>query len=204
MREILLIGAFHEMIELCEDAGFRIKGIIDNNIEGEYMGYPIIGKDKDAEKLYEDYSQCAVVIAPDEPHIRKELVALYQSIGFGFVTVIHPKATISRSAKVGEGTVIQQGVNISANTTVGCFCKLNTNCNVMHDNMVSDFVTIAPDAVLLGYVNVGKLSYIGANSTILPKCKIGDMVMVGAGAVVTKDVDNSLIVLGVPARTLTK
>lgn len=200
MKDIILVGGFHEMIELCEDSGFNIIGIIDNEITGEYWGYPVIGTDKEVSAIYYRFPNCPVVIAPDAPHLRKKLVELYRTAGFEFATIISPKANISHSAKIGMGTVIQSGVNVSTATTIGNFVKLNTNANVMHDNVVGDFVTIAPNAVLLGYVEVGNNAYIGANSTILPNLSIGTGSTVGAGAVVTKDVDINIIVKGIPAK----
>lgn len=202
MKDIILVGGFHEMIELCEDAGLNIIGIIDNDLSGEYYGYPIIGTDNDAIVLYKQYPNCQIVITPDSPRLRKKLVALYRSAGFSFATIKHPSATVSRYATIGEGTVIQRGVNVSANTKIGNFCKLNTSCNVMHDNAIGDYVTIGPNAVLLGYVAIGEQSYIGANSTLLPKICIGEQSTVGAGAVVTKSVQSNLVVAGVPAKEL--
>lgn len=204
MKEIILVGGFHEMIELCENAGFNILGIIDNELIGEYYGYPVIGTDNDAAFLYKKYPNCQVVITPDSPRLRKKLVDHYRSVGFSFATIIHPAASISRFASIGEGTVVQQGVNVSSNSKIGDFCKLNTGCNIMHDNTIGEYTTIAPNAVLLGYVSVGELSYIGANSTILPKISIGELSIVGAGAVVTKSVKPNLVVAGVPAKVLAK
>jgi sugar O-acyltransferase (sialic acid O-acetyltransferase NeuD family) len=204
MKEIILVGGFHEMIELCEDAGYNIIGIIDNDLKGEYYGYPIIGTDADAITIYQQHPNSQVVITPDSPRLRKKLVGVYHSAGFTFATVVHPTASISRFAQIGEGTVIQRGVNVSANTIIGSFCKLNTFCNVMHDNLIGDYATIAPNAVLLGYVTVGEQGYIGANSTILPKCSIGDCSVVGAGAVVTKSIQHNMVVAGVPAKQLSK
>lgn len=204
MKELIMVGGFHEMIELCEDAGFIIIGIIDNYLTGEYYGYPVLGTDNDAIAIYQQHPNSQVVITPDSPRLRKKLVEVYRSAGFTFATIVHPTASISRSAQISEGVVVQRGVNISANTKIGRFCKLNTNCNVMHDNLICDYATIAPNAVLLGYVNVGEQGYIGANSTILPKCSIGDCSVVGAGAVVTKSVQPNMVVAGVPAKQLSK
>ena len=200
MKDVILVGAFHEMVELCEDCGVRVVGIIDNNLTGSFLGIPIIGTDNDAARLYQEYSHCKLVITPDFPKVREKLFHLYSQTGFEFATIISPKATISRSAKIGRGTVIQSGVNVSAATTIGNFVKLNTNANVMHDNVVGDFSTIAPNAVLLGYVNIEKSTYIGANSTVLPHISVGEGALVGAGAVVTKNIDAKKIVKGVPAR----
>lgn len=199
-KRIIIVGAFHEMIELCEDCGLEIVGIIDNQQIGDYYGCPILGTDEDAEQLFREYSDCCVVLTPDLPKVREKLHELYSQIGFQFATVISPKAIISRNAKIGKGTVIQACVNVSAGSTIGDFVKLNTYANIMHDDVVGNYATIAPNAVLLGYVHVEESSYIGANSTILPHIKIGGGSIVGAGAVVTKDVKNNVIVKGVPAR----
>lgn len=204
MNDIILVGGFHEMIEFCEDAGYNIIGIIDNNLVENYLGYPILGTDSDASAIYNRYPCSSLVIVPDEPLIREKLVNLYRSVGFTFATLIHPSATISRFATIGEGTIVQRGVNVSANTKIGGFCKLNTNSNVMHDSTIADFVTIAPSAVLLGHVAVGDFAYIGANSTVLPHCSIGECTTVGAGAVVTKNIPSNSVVVGVPAGNLKK
>jgi acetyltransferase-like isoleucine patch superfamily enzyme len=74
----------------------------------------------------------------------------------------------------------------------------------MHNSVIGDFVTIAPNAVILGNVNIGYCSYIGSNSTILPDINIGNNVIIGAGAVVTKDVPDNKIMVGNPGRELKK
>ena len=199
-KKVILVGAFHEIIELCELCNYTIIGIIDNNISGEYYGYKILGSDSDAPNLYEQYSNCKLIITPDQPVIRKKIVTYYSKIGYTFETLISPNAFVSKYAILGEGCVVQSGVNISAGCEISNFVKLNVNSNVMHDNIIGDFVTIAPNTVLLGYVSIGEMSYIGANSTILPRIQIGKSSCVGAGAVVTRDVIDGVIVKGIPAK----
>lgn len=199
-KEIILVGGFHEMIELCEKAGFIIKGIIDGYLKDSYFGYPVIGSDEDAEKLFPEYGKYKIVLSPDSPKVRAKLEQLYSAIGYDYATVISPNATISKFATIGKGTVVQDFVNVSAGTKIGSFVKLNTYCNVMHDNIVGDFSTIAPNAVSLGRITIGESSYIGANATILPGLVIGDGATVGAGAVVTKNIAYNIIVKGNPAK----
>ena len=198
--DVIIVGGFHEVIELCEECGFNVVGIIDNELIGTYYGVPVIGKDDDAKQLFPQYCRCKVVITPDSPRIREKLVYLYKTIGYEFATVISLHTHISKYAEIGEGTIIQSGVNVSAATKIGSFCKLNNYCNVMHDNVIGNYTTIAPNAVLLGRVTIGDKSYIGANSTILPNISIGAGSTVGAGAVVTRSVETNIIVKGVPAK----
>lgn len=199
-QQILLVGAYHEMIELCESCGCEIIGIFDNDYVGEYYGVKIIGKDSDAVSLYDKYKDIPVVITPFMPAVREKLVKLYSSLGYKFATIISPEAKISRFSTIGEGTVVQAGVNVAANTKIGKFVKLNTLCNIMHDNEIGDFVTVSPNAVTLGYVKIESRAFLGANCTILPYLKVGEGATVGAAAVVTKDVQQGKVVKGNPAK----
>lgn len=199
-KKIIIVGGFHEVIELCEESGYTIVGLIDNNLNGNYYNIPILGKDSDAKKLFNKFSDVRLVLTPDSPAIREKLFSYYSKIGFQFETIMSKNAKISRSAIVGEGSIVQDGVNVSANTVIGKFSKLNTGCNVMHDCNIGDFTTVAPNAVVLGRISVGKSSYIGANATILPEIIIGENVTIGAGAVVTKNIVSNKTVKGIPAK----
>lgn len=202
-KKVILVGGFHEIIELCEELDFNIIGIFDNNLKDQFLGYKILGGDKEAETLLDSYKEIPLIITPDSPTVRSRLFQFYSKLGYSFETIISKKARISKSAKIGEGTIIQDGVNVSANTTIGKFVKLNTGCNVMHDCIINDFVTIAPNAVILGRVVIDEETYIGANSTILPETNIYKNVIVGAGAVVTKNItESNIIYIGIPARKM--
>lgn len=204
-KEVILVGGFHEIIELCESAGVRIIGIIDGRLKGDFMNYPVLGDDKDAIELFKKNKNIPLVITPDSPQVRIRLFEYYSSIGFSFASIISPFARISPHAILGKGVVIQAGVNISSVVCLKDFVKLNVNSNIMHDSIIDSFSTVAPDAVVLGRVRIGKGVYIGANATVLPELQIVDHVTVGAGAVVTHSLlGNGKVYAGVPARILGK
>lgn len=202
MSRVLLVGGFHEIVELCERCGRQIVGILDGELAAPYRGHPVLGGDDRAGEIHTLYPAVPVVLSPDSPETRRRLARRYEALGFGFDTLVDPGATMSATAEVGRGVLVHVGANVSANTRLGDFVRVNACANVMHDVEVGESATIAPSAVLLGDVTVGAGCYIGAAAVLLPGIIVGEAAVVGAGAVVTKDVPAGVTVAGNPARRL--
>jgi len=200
--EIILIGGFQETIELCLVCGKKIVGIIDNELKNEYFGYIILGNDDNAIDLYKKYGEIPLIISVDNPLKRNKLVNYYSKVGFAFANLIHPAAYIAKDVNIGEGVIIQNGVNVSTNVQIDDHVKINTYANIMHDSKIGKYTTIAPNAVVLGRVKINQMCYIGANSTVLNDRIITAKTIIGAGAVVTKDIKESGTYKGVPARKI--
>lgn len=109
-----------------------------------------------------------------------------------------------------KGNIITAGVRFTNNIQMGNFGIYNLNCTIGHDCIIDDFVNIAPGSTISGNVKIKKGAYIGTNAAVIQgksiddKMIIGEFAVVGAGAVVTKDVDANSVVVGVPARGINK
>ena len=116
---------------------------------------------------------------------------------------------------IGENCVLGQNVVIERNVTIGDRVKIQNNVSVYRGVTLEDDVFCGPSMVFTNVSTprshyprrekfeatyVGKGASIGANATIVCGVTIGRYAMVGAGAVVTKDVPDYTLVLGVPAR----
>ena len=66
-RKIVLVGAFHEIVELCEACDVEIAGIFDEHVEGDFMGHKILGRDEDARRMADLLRDVPVLIVPDAP-----------------------------------------------------------------------------------------------------------------------------------------
>ena len=76
------------------------------------------------------------------------------------------------------------------------------HCPIKPLDFIDDYAHIAPGVHLGGDVEIGAGALIGIGATALPQRKIGAWSIVGAGAVVTKDVPPGATVIGVPARPI--
>lgn len=202
MNKVILAGGFQEIIELCELCNYEIVGIADKICQDG--PYPYLGTDEDLIKNADKFCDISIILTPDKPAVRRYLAARYKAAGFRLASLISPKAFIAPSAKIGEGCIIQSFCNVSSETILKEGVRLNTYANVMHNGILENYVTIAPNAVLLGACKVDECGYIGANSTLLPGVHIGAEAIVGAGAVVTKNVLPRTTVVGIPAKCMKK
>jgi acetyltransferase-like isoleucine patch superfamily enzyme len=117
--------------------------------------------------------------------------------------------------RIGRGTVIANDLSISAATImqIGDGCLVGARCSLvdqlhdyehwmlgpMREGRTPHFDWAMKEA---RPVSVGPGSWLGVNVTVLPGVKIGTGCVIGAGAVVTRDVPDWHIAAGVPARTL--
>jgi sugar O-acyltransferase (sialic acid O-acetyltransferase NeuD family) len=132
--------------------------------------------------------------------VRQRLFLELNALGALPFTVIHPRASVSRFAKVDDGAFVAACAIVAPGAQVGHCVIVNHGAIVDHDCTVDAFSHIAPNATLGGGVKVGKCVLIGAGAIVLPGVYVGDGAVIGAGAVVTKNVAAGEIHMGVPAR----
>ena len=116
------------------------------------------------------------------------------------VAVVHPRATVSRWATVGAGSFVAAQAVLAPGARVALGVIVNHGAVVDHDAVVGDFSHIAPCAALGGFAQIGARVLVGAGAVVLPGVRIADDVIVGAGAVVRRDIETPGTYAGVPAR----
>jgi sugar O-acyltransferase (sialic acid O-acetyltransferase NeuD family) len=115
------------------------------------------------------------------------------------VSVAHPTAWIAGNAVIGEGAQLLAGSIVGAEARLGICCIVNTRASVDHEDILEDAAEVAPGATLCGLVRMRTASWVCAGATVLPRITIGADAIVGAGAVVTRDVAAGATMVGVPA-----
>lgn len=121
-----------------------------------------------------------------------------------YMTVVHPKAVLADSVKLGYGTAVMAGAILNPCATVGNHCIINTDTSIDHDCKIHDFVHIAPHCTLCGDVEVGEGTWVGAGTTVIQGIHIGKDCFIGAGSVVVNDIPDGSLCYGNPARVVKK
>lgn len=135
---------------------------------------------------------------PDRLRITNMLV----SAGKRLLTVVHPKTMISPRSTLGVGTIAVAGTVVNRDARVGNGVILNTSCTVGHDCVVEDFAQISPGVNLGGAAVIEQGAFLGIGVKVGPEARVGAWSVVGAGAVVLRDVPPRTLCVGMPARAV--
>jgi len=110
---------------------------------------------------------------------------------------VYPPCNIHKSATIGEDTQIGAFCDIGKDVKIGKGCNIQAHVTISNGCQLGDHVFIGPNTSLLNDkhmdgvitpVNVESEAKIGGGVTILPSVTIGRGAVIGAGAIVTKDV----------------
>jgi acetyltransferase EpsM len=200
---MLLYGASgHAQVvkDSIQTAGGKVKAVFDDNPDLIKLDdAPVVGFYK------ADFEpKLPIIITIGDNLIRKKVV---NKVGHSFGIAIHDRAIVSQYSEVSEGSVVLPGAVVNAGSSVGKHCIINTNAVVEHDCEVEDFVHISPNVTICANVFIGEGTHIGAGATIIPGRTIGKWCVIGAGSVITQDIPDYSMVVGVPGkiiRTLVK
>ncbi len=170
----------------------------DDSSAGKVIqGYPVTRQSELSMYLPNLYAVAAV----GDPQLRERAVMQGIQIGCRFASLVHPTVQYDASTvTIGPGSIICAGSIMTVNITVGSHVILNLDCTVGHGSSIEDFVTISPGCHLSGNTFVGRSAQLGTGVVTIPKVKIGARSIVGAGAVVVRDLPEDVTAIGVPAR----
>lgn len=207
MKDLYIIGAGgfgREVAWLVERINevkptWNLKGFIDDNEArwGTYEdGYEVLGGTEFLINQSDVYTACAVGSAK----VRQQIIEKLKGSNINFATLIDPSVILSKRVEIGEGTIICAGTILTVDIKIGNHVIINLDCTLGHDDVIDDFVTIYPSVNVSGNVSVGKCCELGTGMQIIQGKKITSGVILGAGAVVVKDIIESGTYIGCPAR----
>ena len=189
-------------------ARFELVGYLDS---GKPVGagparLPILGPGEAVVELAAQYGVTACIVAVGHNEIRRQCVAmlLRKMPELRFATAVHPTAVVAEGVEIGEGSVVMAGTVINPGCRIGRHCIVNTGACFDHESTMGDFSSLAPGVVTGGNVLIGEGAAIGLGASIIHGMSVGRETVIGAGAVVVKDIPANVVAMGVPARVMRK
>lgn len=190
------------VIELLQAMGEPVSYCVGGTDDADIcMGIPVLKGDEYLHLLrLEGFRKAFVAIGSNS--VRQRLADSAVHTGYELVNAISPRAIISPSARIGKGIAIMAGAILNAECIIEDLAIINTGATVDHDCHIGYGAHIAPQCALAGTVTVGAGSFLGVGCKVIPGISIGTDVTVGAGGVVTANIPDGVVAVGVPAKVI--
>ena len=147
----------------------------------EVCGIPLVGKISDLPALFGAYKKLIVVLGNTQ--LREQIYQQAQQIGYEFPTIIATTAYISPFASIGNGCVILNNVVVQNAAQVGNGVLLNPGVEIHHDSVVGDNTLIYSNSVVRTYARIGKRVQIGSTVSISVNATVADDEIIPDGTV---------------------
>lgn len=180
---------------------FTIKGFLDDNLNAldGFEGYPpLISTIFDYQIEPDDVFACSI----GDVQTKRKVCDKLKEKGAIFQTLIHKTATTWDNCKIGQGTVIDEGVHIDPNVIIGNDCLIQAKAVIGHDSIIGNYVRIDSFCALVGGTIVKDRAAIYTHAMINHRVTVGEDSTVGACSFVIKNVKPETTVFGVPARAI--
>lgn len=187
---------------------YDILGLLDSfRQKGEdTYGYYILGKVEDLPKLLNENPGAEVFVAIGDNWGRYTVVEKIKELipEVLFASAIHPDAVIGKNVKLGKGVAVTAGAVVCIDSVMGDFSIVNTLSGLDHESTMLPFSSLSAGVIVGSNVIIGEFTAIAIRATIIHQITIGCHTLIGAGAVVLRDVGNNAVAYGVPAKEIRK
>ena len=197
MQKIVIFGTG----ELAQRIFFYLKDSEDqvvafsadkSNIDSkELLGLPVIAFEKIEEKYTPEKFSMFIALAYSEMNKKRtKFFDQAKSKGYKLYSFVHPSTKIWDKFEIGENcfilaeNVIQPFVKIGDNVLIG------SNNLISHNTVIENNCFLTSNITLGGHVTIGANSFVGLSATINQRVKIGEECIIGAGTLITKDVND--------------
>lgn len=208
MKKLIIIGAGdfgREVSWVAERMNavtptWELLGFVDDTPEKQRTvvdGYPVLGPVSFLEGITEEtWVVCSIGTGRTR---RRVMERVLKNPALKAATLIDPSAIVGRNAAVGAGCVVCAGTVLAISSRLADHVIVNLNCTIGHDTVLDEFCTVHPGSNLSGKVHVGACTDIGTGTKIIQGKTVCPGCVLGAGAVVVRDITEPGTYVGVPA-----
>ena len=188
-----------------ENCGYEVIGYYDDfnsdNLNSDSK--PILGKLDQIENDFQLGKFDYLMIGIGYKHMNfREFIFLKFLNKIPFAKIVHPSVIKEKNVIIGDGSFILPGCVLDQNVIIGKNSLLNTGCIIAHDTEIGNHSFLSPAVKVAGFSKISEKCIIGINATIIDNIIISDEIQVGGGAVVTKNLTEKGLYVGVPAKKI--
>lgn len=210
MKSVIIgAGTYGEVyLAYLQEAGINIVGFLDDNpkyIGQSVRGVPILGGITRLNDLKSTEGVEAVYCPLGNNKLRVKFLSMAHELGYETPNYIHPSVLISPNVTIGNGVYILLGTTIMPHTIIKDYVMISMGVHLAHHNVLEEGVFLSTGCNFGASIHAHKYAYCGISSTIMTGIhELGEDCLIGAGAVVIKDVPDNAVMAGVPAKVLRK
>ena len=175
---------------------FEFVGFLDNRKSGN----GIVGKIEGHLPRKADRYIAAVGMPAD----RASTASQIEASGGHFVNIVSPYSMLASPLPENAGVVVLGNASVGNDVAIGRHTLMQGFSVIGHEIVVGDYSTVSSFAFIGGGARIGASVTIHPHATILPKVLVGEGAIIGAGSVVTRNVEPHTTVFGNPAKLLVR
>ena len=208
MKSVIIgAGKYGEVyLSYLKDSGVDVVGFLDDDpkvADKQFGGLPVLGPISILPTLKDRYGITAVYCPLGNNKLRVKFLREAESLGYETPSYIHPSVIISPNVEIGNGVYILLGTQIMPYTKIENFVMISMNVSIAHHNVLKTGTFLSTGCNFGASIVAEENSYCGIGSTIMTGLhRIGKDCLIGAGAVVIKDVPDGAVMAGVPAKII--
>lgn len=208
MKSVIIgAGTYGEVyLSYLKEANIEVVGFLDDNVDlwgQELSGIKVLGGIDLLNDLGCTHNVEAVYCPLGNNKLRVKFLSMAKRLGFQTPNYIHHSVILSPSITIGEGVYILLGVSIMPYVTLENYVMISMGAHIAHHTTLSEGTFISTGVNFGASICARKYAYVGISGTIMTGIQfLGENCMIGAGAVVIKDVPDNAVVAGVPAKIL--
>ncbi|WP_372948084.1 acetyltransferase [Mariniphaga sp.] len=203
---IVSAGTYAQVYSEYLSAEYKILGYFDDDkkLKGNVInGIKVLGHLNELDSFMANDLSISIFVPLGDNEMRYRLLKKYKMKGYLIPSFISKDTIIHESVKIGEAVYILPGTNIMPLTTIGDYTMISMGVNIAHHNTIGKACFFSLGNNVGASIEIGRNVFFGIASTIMTGVKkIGDNSLIGAGAVIIKNVNEGETVVGNPGRVI--